>query len=83
MCDHLAGHDDVLSGDGSVRVASLVSEAAARDEPIAQTRARVCSVLGQLLASSDEHALSARHAFAPGEHPGQVEEAGHAAAPKD
>jgi CHASE2 domain-containing sensor protein len=79
LCDHLAGHDDVLSDDGSVRVASLVSVAAAQDEPIAQTRARVCSVLGQLLASTDERALSARHAFFPGDVPD--EPAGVAPAP--
>jgi CHASE2 domain-containing sensor protein len=79
LCDHLAGHDDVLSDDGSVRVASLVSVAAAQDEPIAQTRARVCSVLGQLLASTDERALSARHTFFPGDVPD--EPAGIAPAP--
>jgi hypothetical protein len=83
LCEHLAGHDDVLSSDGSVRVASLVSEAVARDEPIAKTRARVCSVLGQLLASSDEQALSAGHAFLPGESHGEALEAGRPAAGKD
>src|SRR5690606_14944488 len=57
--EHLAGHEAVLPDDGSVRVASLISEAVAQDEQIAQTRARVCSVLGRLLASSDERALSA------------------------
>ena len=62
---------------------SLVSEAVARDEPIAQTRARVCSVLGQLLASSDEQALSAGHSFLPGESHGEALEAGRPAAGKD
>jgi hypothetical protein len=61
--EHLAGHDDVLPDDGSVRVASLISVAAAQDEPIAQTRARVCSVLGRLLASTDERPLSAHDSF--------------------
>ncbi|MFC7300761.1 CHASE2 domain-containing protein [Cognatiluteimonas weifangensis] len=65
--EHLAGHDEVLPDDGSVRVASLISVAVAQDEPIAQTRARVCSVLGRLLASSDERALSAHDAFAADE----------------
>jgi hypothetical protein len=35
----------------------------AQDEPIAQTRARVCSVLGRLLASTDERPLSAHDSF--------------------
>jgi hypothetical protein len=61
--EHLAGHDDVLPDDGSVRVASLISVAAAQDEPIAQTRARVCSVLGRLLASTEERPLSAHDSF--------------------
>ncbi|MCJ0826030.1 CHASE2 domain-containing protein [Luteimonas sp. 50] len=61
--EHLAGHDDVLPDDGSVRVASLISVAVAQDEPIAQTRARVCSVLGRLLASTDERPLSAHDSF--------------------
>lgn len=65
--DHLAGHDDVLPDDGSVRVASLVSEAAGADEPLPATRARVCSVLGRLLAATDERPLSARDAFAADE----------------
>jgi hypothetical protein len=37
--------------------------AVAQDEPIAQTRARVCSVLGRLLASTDERPLSAHDSF--------------------
>lgn len=61
--EHLAGHDDVLPDDGSVRVASLVSEAVAEDEPIEQTRARVCAVLGRLLASTDERPLSGHDPF--------------------
>jgi CHASE2 domain-containing sensor protein len=65
--EHLAGHDDVLPDDGSVRVASLVSAAVGDDEPIAATRARVCSVLGRLLAATDERALSAHDAFAADE----------------
>lgn len=61
---HLAGHDDVLPDDGSVRVASLISEAVAEDEPIEATRARICAVLGRLLASNDERALSDQNSFA-------------------
>ena len=76
LYQHLAAHDDVLPDDGSVRVASLVSVAAEEDESIVQTRARVCTVLGQLLASTDERTLSARHAFAPGD-----DDAGSAATP--
>jgi len=64
---HLAGHDDVLPDDGSVRVASLISEAVAADEPIAATRARVCAVLGRLLQSQDERPLSLHDAFAADE----------------
>ncbi|MFL6592505.1 MAG: CHASE2 domain-containing protein [Luteimonas sp.] len=64
---HLSGHDDVLPDDGSVRVASLISEAVAADEPMAQTRARVCAVLGRLLQSSDERPLSLHDAFAADE----------------
>jgi CHASE2 domain-containing sensor protein len=60
---HLAGHDDVLPDDGSVRVASLITVAVAVDESTAQTRARVCAVLGRLLASTDERALSAHDSF--------------------
>ena len=62
--EHLSGHDDVLPDDGSVRVASLTSVAVAADESVAQTRARVCGVLGQLLSSTDERPLSACDAFA-------------------
>ena len=65
--EHLAGHDDVLPDDGSVRVASLISSVVAGDESIAQTRARVSRVLGRLLASTDERALSAHDAFAADE----------------
>jgi CHASE2 domain-containing sensor protein len=61
---HLAGHDDVLPDDGSVRVASLISVAVAAEESTAQTRARVCAVLGRLLASTDERPLSSHDSFA-------------------
>ena len=65
--EHLAGHDDVLPDDGSVRVASLVSAAVGDDEPLAVTRARVCSVLGRLLAATEERSLSEHDAFAADE----------------
>ena len=63
---HLAGHDDILPDDGSVRVASMVSEAVGEDESLADTRARVCSVLGRLLATPAiaERPLSEHDAFA-------------------
>ena len=64
---HLSGMDDVLPDDGSVRVASLVSEAVTADESIAATRARVCAVLGRLLQSHDERALSLHDAFSADE----------------
>ena len=67
--EHLAGHDDVLPDDGSVRVASLISVAVGDDESLADTRARVCSVLGRLLAATDERALSEHDAFAADEPP--------------
>ena len=66
---YLSGLDDVLPDDGSVRVASLVSVAVSEDEPIDKTRARVCAVLGRLLASDDERPLSLHDAFA-GDEPG-------------
>ncbi len=66
--EHLAGHDDVLPDDGSVRVASLISQAVAEDETIEDTRARVCSVLGRLLASRQERPLSAQDSFAADDH---------------
>jgi hypothetical protein len=50
-----------------VRVASLVSVAVGDDESLADTRARVCSVLGRLLASTDERPLSEQDAFAADE----------------
>jgi hypothetical protein len=65
--EHLAGHDDILPDDGSVRVASMISVAVASDESIAQTRARVCAVLGQLLCSTEERPLSVLDAFAADE----------------
>lgn len=64
---YLAGEDDILPDDGSVRVASLVSAAVGDDESIAETRARVCSVLGQLLASTNERSLAEQDAFAADE----------------
>lgn len=60
---HLQGHDDILPDDGSVRVASLISAAVDADETIAETRARVCAVLGRLLASRAERPLSMHDAF--------------------
>lgn len=63
----LAGRDDVLPDDGSVRVASLVSAAVGEDEALATTRARVCSVLGRLLAATDERPLSDHDAFSADE----------------
>ena len=65
--DYLAAKDAVLSDDGSVRVASLVSVAADADESLEDTRMRVCRVLGQLLAAEEERPLSALDAFAADE----------------
>jgi hypothetical protein len=45
----------------------MISVAVAANESIAQTRARVCAVLGQLLCSSEERPLSALDAFAADE----------------
>jgi len=66
---HLSGHEELLPDDGSVRVASLISVAAADDETLAQTRARTCAVLGRLLQSTDERPLSMRDAFSADENP--------------
>jgi len=65
--EYLAGQDDVLPDDGSVRVASLISVIAAANEPIADTRARVSHMLGKLLASTDERPLSAHDSFSADE----------------
>ena len=65
--EYLAGKDDVLSDDGSVRVASLISTIAIENEPISDTRARVSHMLGRLLASTDERPLSAQDSFAADE----------------
>lgn len=65
--EYLAGRDDVLPDDGSVRVASLISTIAAENEPITDTRARVSRMLGRLLASTDERPLSAHDSFAADE----------------
>jgi hypothetical protein len=59
----------VLPDDGSVRVASLISTIAMANEPIADTRARVSHMLGQLLASTEERPLSAHDSFAADESP--------------
>jgi CHASE2 domain-containing sensor protein len=67
--EYLAGRDDVLPDDGSVRVASLISTIAMANEPIAETRARVSHMLGQLLASTEERPLSAHDSFAADESP--------------
>jgi hypothetical protein len=67
--EYLAGRDDVLPDDGSVRVASLISTIAMANEPIADTRARVSHMLGQLLASTEERPLSAHDSFAADESP--------------
>ena len=65
--EYLAGQDDVLPDDGSVRVASLISTIALENEPITDTRARVSRMLGRLLASTDERPLSAQDAFSADE----------------
>ena len=65
--EYLAGRDDVLPDDGSVRVASLISTIAAENEPITDTRARVSRMLGRLLASTDERPLSAHDSFSADE----------------
>jgi CHASE2 domain-containing sensor protein len=67
--EYLAGQDDVLPDDGSVRVASLLTTIVAEDEPVAETRARVSHMLGRLLASTDERPLSAHDSFAADESP--------------
>jgi CHASE2 domain-containing sensor protein len=64
---HLTAHEHLLPDDGSVRVASMISVAVADDEPIAQTRARTCAVLGRLLQSQDERPLSMRDPFSADE----------------
>ena len=65
--EYLAGRDDVLPDDGSVRVASLISTIATANESISDTRARVSHMLGRLLASTEERPLSAHDSFAADE----------------
>src|SRR5690606_14279774 len=62
--DYLAAKDQILSADGDVLVASLISAAVHDDETAEQTRVRVCRVLGRLLAAEAERPLSAFDAFA-------------------
>jgi CHASE2 domain-containing sensor protein len=64
---HLTAHEHLLPDDGSVRVASMISEAVAADETIAQTRARTSAVLGRLLHSQDERPLALRDPFSADE----------------
>lgn len=61
--DYLAGHDDVLPDDGSVRVACVVSAAGDDDESISTARVRVCRALGEVLREPVERPLLARNAF--------------------
>ena len=60
---HLAGHDDVLPDDGSVRIACVVSIAADEDECVTTARVRVCEALGDVLRAPNERPLVARNAF--------------------
>lgn len=71
--DYLAAKDQILSADGEVLVASLISAAVHDDETAEQTRVRVCRVLGRLLAAEAERPLSAFDAFAADEAPDQAE----------
>lgn len=59
---HLAGHDEVLPDDGSVRVAYAISHAA-ESESASTTRARVRATLGDLIRRAEERPLSARNPF--------------------
>jgi len=78
---YLAAKDEILSDDGSVLVASLVSVAVDADESLEETRMRVCRVLGRLLAAEDERPLSALDAFSADETPAPDECAGGATWP--
>ena len=62
----LAGHDEVLPDDGSVRVACVVARVADDgDEPecVTTARIRVCEALGQVLCAPDERPLQAQNAL--------------------
>lgn len=60
---HLAGHDDILPDDGSVRVACVFSEETGTDAPFSSVRVKVRGALGKLLDDTAERPLSARNTF--------------------
>lgn len=60
---HLAGHEDVLPDDGSVRIACVVSAAEDEGECVTTARIRVCEALGALLRAEGERPLRARIPF--------------------
>ena len=65
----LAGHDEVLPDDGSVRVACVIARVADEDDPecVTTARIRVCEALGRVLCAPDERPLQAQNPLVQGE----------------
>ncbi|HEU4813484.1 MAG TPA: CHASE2 domain-containing protein [Xanthomonadaceae bacterium] len=62
----LAGHEELLPDDGSVRVACVVARVADDDEEtecVTTARIRVCEALGEVLRAPRERPLRAQNAF--------------------
>jgi CHASE2 domain-containing sensor protein len=60
---HLAGHDERLPDDGSVRIACVVSSAEDEAECVTTARIRVCEALGTLLRAEGERPLRPKNTF--------------------
>ena len=66
---HLAGHEELLPDDGSVRIACVVARVAdddAETECVTTARIRVCEALGDVLRAPRERPLRAQNAFEEG-----------------
>ena len=66
---HLAGHEELLPDDGSVRIACVVARLAdddAEPECVTTARIRVCEALGDVLRAPRERPLRAQNAFEEG-----------------
>ena len=61
----LAGHEELLPDDGSVRIALVVARVADDEEAecVTTARIRVCEALGEVLRASRERPLRAQNAF--------------------
>lgn len=63
---HLAGHEEVLPDDGSVRIATVLAALGDGDgetECVTTARIRVCQAIGEVLRAPTERPLRAQNAF--------------------